>query len=78
MDKYTVGTFDVSTNNLIIRNMTTEEIEQLKMESATEVAKQEEQEALAATRASSNILTMEKLAAIGLTADEITALFKQG
>jgi hypothetical protein len=67
MDKYTIGTFDVSTNNLVIRDMTSEEVEQLKKEAAEEVARQAEREANLEFKATARQAVLDRL---GLTPEE--------
>ena len=75
MDKYTIGTFDVSTNNLVIRDMTSEEVEKLKKEAAEEVARQAEYQAAADAFAALKTSARAKLVAgTPLTEEEAATL----
>ncbi len=64
--------FDAVTNETIIRDATAEELAQNEIDLANELAKEAEAQARAAAKESANA----KLAALGLTAEEIAALTK--
>jgi len=66
----TVLEFDGLTNETTIRALTAEEIAQRKLDAATAKAQQDQAQAKVAARESA----LAKLAALGLTADEIAAL----
>jgi protein-tyrosine-phosphatase len=62
--------FDVATGNLIERSLTAEEITEAEVRQAEAEVRQAETEAKATARESA----LAKLAALGLTADEVAAL----
>ena len=67
MDKYTIGTFDVSTNNLVIRDMTSEEVEQLKADVAAITAAEAEQQSNLEAKATARQAVLDRL---GITSEE--------
>jgi hypothetical protein len=67
MKNYTIATFDVSTNNLVVRDMTSEEVEQLKTDTEALTAKEAERQASLEVRAIERQAVLDRL---GITAEE--------
>ena len=65
---------DCSTGIETIRDMTADEIASMEASAAAYAARQAEEEAAAAAKAEAKASAEAKLAALGLTADEIAAL----
>jgi FMN-dependent NADH-azoreductase len=62
------------TQEVTVRNLTAEEVAELELERAAAIAEQEAREAAAAAETAAKESAAAKLAAIGLTSDEVAAI----